>query len=239
MVTSLARSQIARAAFSLKRHLSRQQMGGRRVYDRKLFCVGMNKTGTTSIHRLMRQWHYDVAPQWEGERLFDEAGLHASDMLFAWIKRHEAFQDVPFSCTDLVPELVTRYPDARFILTRRDPEEWFESLRNHHFTLLGLQQDATTNQIASALKICPYIAPGYLGRLVRKLFNIYSDDLLYDRDHHIAQILSHDTAVRAAVPENQLLEVSLIDLQDTSEICSFLGLSNSAVSAVPHVNQRR
>lgn len=239
MVTSLAHRQIARAAISLKRHLKRQQMGGRRVYDQKLFCVGMNKTGTTSIHRLMRQWHYDVAPQWEGERLFDEAGLQASDMLFAWIKRHEAFQDVPFSCTDLVPELVTRYPDARFILTRRDPEEWFESLRNHHFTLLGLEQGATTSQIATALENCPYIAPGYLGRLVRKLFNIYSDDLLYDRDHHIAQILTHDRAVRAAVPKNQLLEVYLTETLNTSKLCDFLGLPATAASPIPHENRRR
>lgn len=231
--------RIRRGAQNVHRNMARYRLGGAGLYQRKIFCVGMNKTGTTSIERLMRQWHYDVAPQWAGERIFDMAGLHLDGTLFDWIDRYEAFQDVPFSFARIVPDLVARYPGARFILTIRNSEEWFASLKNHHFNLLRLPADAPPFRIAAALDACPYISPGYLGRIVRSLFDIPSDKMLYDRDYHITMLAAHDSAVRSAVPPDRLVEVDLAQERNTARLCAALGLPPNAVTRFPHANRRR
>ena len=59
---------------------------------------------------------------------------------------------MPFSWTWLITELIQRYPDARFILSVRDGDDWFESLVNHQFEHLGLPTTASNEAIIERMK---------------------------------------------------------------------------------------
>jgi hypothetical protein len=63
----------------------------------KVFVIGANKTGTTSLHKFLQELGYRVGPQGQFELLpFDYFGGKWSRILNI-IKNYEAFQDVPFS----------------------------------------------------------------------------------------------------------------------------------------------
>lgn len=90
----------------------------------KVFCVGLSKTGTTSLTAALRLLGYD-AVHWYATRhafRYTDTGIAIDRDLF---ERHDAFADTPIA--RIYPELDARYPGARFILTERDPERWLAS----------------------------------------------------------------------------------------------------------------
>lgn len=99
----------------------------------KIFCIGMNKTGTTSLYSLFTAEGYKVAPQ----KCF-ESNLNSYiyqnystfyKMIVSEFSESVFFQDVPFSLPIFYEYLDSQFPDAKFILTVRDSsDEWYESL---------------------------------------------------------------------------------------------------------------
>lgn len=101
----------------------------------RVFGVGFKKTGTTSFSTACSEMGLD---EMSGPRKADllklERGLVSGDRakaeaFFALVDRHECFQDSPFTNAAVVPRLAERYPDARFVLTRRNSTEWVGSAR--------------------------------------------------------------------------------------------------------------
>src|SRR5437016_2770727 len=95
---------------------------------RKVFGIGLNKTGTTTLTECLKQFGYrhlscrrDLLIALREGRLDD---------IFAVIDQYESFEDWPYPL--MYQELHARYPDAFFILTTRtSPKVWIESLKNH------------------------------------------------------------------------------------------------------------
>lgn len=82
--------------------------------ERLVFGVGLPRTGTSSLTVAMARLgytvqHYFTKAQWE--RLIGSV---------------EFASDMPVSAR--VPLLVARYPEAKFILTVRDPDAWLPSI---------------------------------------------------------------------------------------------------------------
>ncbi|WNO54745.1 sulfotransferase family protein [Stakelama saccharophila] len=94
----------------------------------KVFGIGLNKTGTTTLGQCLAQLgyrHMGYRPDLL-RALYD--GRTAE--IFAEIDRYDSFEDWPYPL--MYRELAVRYPDAKFILTvRRDPDVWLKSLRRH------------------------------------------------------------------------------------------------------------
>ncbi|MTI38300.1 sulfotransferase family protein [Fulvivirga lutimaris] len=98
----------------------------------KVFNIGFPKSGTTSFEYAMDILGYKV---YHGNwRL-----KHNDYMLALWIHRDfeeirrmstywEAFADAPWGGTELYKELYQWYPDAKFIYTVRDAEDWYQSI---------------------------------------------------------------------------------------------------------------
>jgi hypothetical protein len=89
------------------------------------FGIGFHKTGTTSL-----------------TEAFNRLGIPAIHHPYAMYAEHrqgktrfDAFGDKKFVSDGIVyliyPELDRAYPDAKFILTRRNPRDWVESVRTH------------------------------------------------------------------------------------------------------------
>jgi hypothetical protein len=96
-----------------------------------VFGIGLNKTGTTSLHAALealgyRSLHY-------GEPGSTEAVTRAvreGQPLLTYLGDHDAFSDIQ-SLAVRFDQLDAQYPGSRFILTTRDLDDWIDSRRRH------------------------------------------------------------------------------------------------------------
>ena len=93
----------------------------------KVFAIGFKKTGTTTIASVFERLglpemprRADVVELWKKNDT--EGVLRAA-------AKHRAFQDAPWCAASppLYRAVASRYPDAKFILTVREPEAWWHS----------------------------------------------------------------------------------------------------------------
>lgn len=129
------------------------------------------------------------------------------DRLFA---RFGSGVDFPVSC--VWRELADHYPEAKVVLTVRDPERWWESTAT---TIYGFRD----------------VFPSWLQRLVpptrqflemneRLVWDGLFDGRLLDRDHAIAVYERHISDVQAALPPERLLTFEVA--QGWAPLCDFL-----------------
>ncbi len=98
--------------------------------NKKIFCIGLPKTGTTSVHYALRKagfkaehFPYMLVNNEKGELV-----LNAGDL-----GNHDAVSDLPVAV--MLDELVKLYPDAYFIYTYRNKKKWLDSCRRHPWPL--------------------------------------------------------------------------------------------------------
>ncbi|MBX2816080.1 MAG: glycosyltransferase family 25 protein, partial [Saprospiraceae bacterium] len=93
---------------------------------RPVFAIGMNKTGTTSLHFALTMLGYNSC-HWESDSFSNE-----TQKLIDKAKRlpFEAYTDVR-SIVENYKELDRQYPEAVFILTFRNEQDWINSRRRH------------------------------------------------------------------------------------------------------------
>jgi hypothetical protein len=94
----------------------------------KVFCVGFQKTGTTSLGMALSYLGYQVCGYYPFRDLarpgqFDENLFKRR--LFEMAETHDAFKDTPWPV--FYKELDERYPNSKFILIVRDTEKWIRS----------------------------------------------------------------------------------------------------------------
>jgi len=109
---------------------------------RKLFFIGFNKCGTTSLHRLMSRSGYSSV-HWElpGGRFIAPTLFWNHQLgrpLLTGMERHDTFSDMYYQteacCLEgnfLFRELHRQYPRALFVLNTRDREKWIQSRIRH------------------------------------------------------------------------------------------------------------
>lgn len=99
----------------------------------KIFCIGFNKTGTTSLSRALCILGYKVNPI--GLFFNRETGLLDSFLdgqlgpVYDIISRYDAFADRPWNHTDYYKQLDARFENSKFILTIRDVHSWVISYK--------------------------------------------------------------------------------------------------------------
>lgn len=102
----------------------------------KVFCVGTNKTGTTSLTVATEKLGFSPVPTDKSYGLYLGAGLnHSKENLKKMFHHFELrgytfdfFRDIPYSLKDTYKWLYEMFPDEFYILTLRDPEAWFDSV---------------------------------------------------------------------------------------------------------------
>lgn len=108
----------------------------------RIFCVSIQRTGTTSVGQFFRDhglrsagWGEDMKNNWstswiEGdfEQIFNSPDFIAAD----------AYEDSPWFLPEFYKMLYHRFPNSKFILFTRNPREWFRSMLAHSGgTVLG------------------------------------------------------------------------------------------------------
>ena len=82
---------------------------------RKVFCIGRNKTGTTSIEAALQGFGLRMGLQARGEMLKGDWAKRDFARIVALCRTADAFQDVPFSNADTFRAVDAAYPGSRFI----------------------------------------------------------------------------------------------------------------------------
>lgn len=95
----------------------------------QLLGVGLSRTGTNSLADALNQLGYRTI-HWAPERLRDVVDGNNQTPDFRRYDDVDAVTDIPAAY--FFRELWRAYPDLRFILTWRDPDEWFQSVRAHY-----------------------------------------------------------------------------------------------------------
>lgn len=200
----------------------------------KIFCIGRNKTGTTSLQKAFYDLGYAVGDQTTAELLCDS---HYFERRFEPIARYcltaQVFQDVPFSYPHLFVYLDQVFPGSKFILSvRDDPEQWYSSITRFHGKNWGTDGAPPT---AEQLKNAPYRRKGFAYNTVK--VHGTTDDAPYDKETMIAHYVGRNRAVLDYFkyrPED-LLDVNLARSGDYARFVEFLGVS-SVHSEFPREN---
>ncbi len=115
-----------------------------------IFCIGHNKTGTTSLAHLLASGGYRMAPQRIGEALLPAWYAGDNHSIIAWIQtsKSQFYQDVPFSYPNTYKWLVEAFPKAYFIHTiRNSAEEWLDSRMRFDKKIVGSEGNPTWKQL--------------------------------------------------------------------------------------------
>jgi len=119
---------------AIQTYHNRKLMRRRVKVRNKVFCVGLNKTGTTSWAEAMRELGYVVGSETKATMFYyDWTSGDYSHVIDYCRTDGEAFQDMPFSLPGTFLELDAAFPDSKFVLTIRDSaEQWYNSLIRFH-----------------------------------------------------------------------------------------------------------
>lgn len=104
----------------------------------RIFCLGSNKTGTTSLERALIQLGFRLIPYDKSYGLYFGGGLkHSREnilRLFNIFEQrkydYDLYSDIPYNLAGSHEILYELFPESYFILTIRNPESWFYSVLN-------------------------------------------------------------------------------------------------------------
>lgn len=144
---------------------------------------------------------------------------------------YQATVDWP-ACT-FYKELMEIYPDAKVLLTVRDPEKWYESAYNTIFPLLYRKRFSCLNLL---FKLFVQKVPLLLQMLNTLIWDGTFHGRFTDKEHAIEVFNQHIEGVKKHVPPERLLIYNV--KEGWEPLCTFLGVEVPQNKPFPHLNDR-
>jgi hypothetical protein len=181
----------------------------------KILGVGLSKTGTTSLHRAMiilgfSSIHYDT------ERLKDVLDGSNPRPDFRRYDDIDAVTDLPTAY--FYDELLIAYPMCNCILTIRNEDDWWESIRYHVNERYAPEGGKRTKLNSQVLNYVYGSAEAH--------------EFLYRKKYR-----EHNERVLAKIPGDRLLVMDLAAGDGWEKLCPFLGVAIPA-ALFPHEHRR-
>ena len=201
----------------------------------KVFCIGRNKTGTTSMNSVLKELGFIVADQHKGELLMNDWKKKDFTRIVQLAKYGgTAFQDYPFSAPETYKALYKAFPDAKFILTVRDNEDvWYNSVTSFHAKIFGNGKvpDMET------LKNANYVYPGWMWEVNQMVYKTPKDDI-YNPEILKNHYLKHNKDVQDFFKDKpgSLLVINLKEPDAMKKVSDFLGIVK-VLAEVPWENK--
>lgn len=95
----------------------------------KVFCIGFQKTGTSSMRDALQQLGYRVVGVFGRDTPLDELRAGFVETGLAIARDYDAVEDMPWPL--MFRELDAAFPGSRFILTLRETDKWYKSIAGH------------------------------------------------------------------------------------------------------------
>jgi hypothetical protein len=197
----------------------------------KVFCIGMNKTGTTSLEKFMELHGYGCGDQVSGELLLTDFASGNFQAIIDFCQTADFFQDLPFSAPNCYKVLRVNYPDAKYILTVRDSAEtWYNSLVRFHEKVFG---HPLTKELLMSVK---YRYEGFAWRTNRAMYQSPEEDP-YNRESLIGTYNTHHSDILNAFENHgNLLVLNVAEPNAVSKLSDFLGME-PLVDEMPWLNK--
>ncbi len=197
----------------------------------KVIGAGLGRTGTLSLKAALEELGFsrcyhmtDVFAHPDHARIWDDAARGQPVDWDALFHGYQATVDWP-GCA-FYETFMTRYPDAKVILSVRDPDRWYDSA---HHTILYAR-----NAFPGWLRI---IAPRmrHFTRMIDRLaWNGLFQGRFEDKAFAIEIFNRHNEQVQRVVPPDRLLVYEI--QQGWEPLCTFLGVPVPAGKSFPHLN---
>ncbi len=200
----------------------------------KVFCIGLNKTGTTSLGKALEDFGFNVANQRTGELLLKDYVRRDFRPILKFCQTANVFQDIPFGTQFLFPILDYEFPNSKFILTIRDNEdEWYKSITEFHASFFG----KPTPPLSEELRNADYCYKGWFWELFQDVFQALEEDP-YNRSNLQRVYLEHIEAVKQYFClKSNLLIINLKEPYSYRKLCSFLD-KKPLYQKFPHISSR-
>lgn len=214
----------------------------------KVFCIGYNKTGTTSIETVFKALGLRIPNQHKQElRIVKQFHEGNFDPLKEFVAQYEAFQDQPFSDDLCFAQVDVLFPKSKFILTVRDPEEWYDSLVRFHVKTFNVEsvKDFTEDFFKDKMI---YLYENYAYENKRRWVTTIENykavarwDLLYDKDLYIKRYSDRNNQIinYFQYRPDDLLVIDIAKEKDISKILDFLGFPQNLNCEMPHQNSSK
>jgi hypothetical protein len=210
----------------------------------RVIGAGLGRTGTLSLKAALEQLgfgtchhmielfqHPEQITYWDAASRGEQV---AWDGLFNSAPGYQAVVDYP-GCR-YYRQLMDHYPDAKVILTVRNPDTWYDSARATIY-------QAGRPRSGDGPQSGPPPFPGD-PQLFMRIFQMIERDIwqgdfggrFEDRDHTIEVYKRHNAAVQEQVPADRLLVYEV--KQGWEPLCRFLGVPVPEGTPFPRLNDR-
>ena len=182
----------------------------------KVIGAGLGRTGTLSLKLALEA--LGIGRCYHMIEVFgipDAPGLwiRAADGEEVWDSIFDGFSaTVDYPSAPFYESLARYYPQAKVILTVRDPDRWFESTQNTIFKDIEQMFENSTDPRA---------------QMIRRIVVGDFDGRIHDRDHATQVFRAHNERVKNAIPAERLLVYEVSEGWDP--LCRFLGLPVPAI----------
>jgi hypothetical protein len=201
----------------------------------KVFCIGLNKTGTTSLEKALGDLGYRMGSVPYGERLLKNYLARDFSPIIEFCKTADAFQDIPFSLPYTYVLLDHYFKNAKFILSIRDtPEQWYRSLVTFHSNAFFAGKRPTEEMLREeTYRYKGFMWDGQYG--VIPALRSKADP--YDMQSHLDFYNAHNESVRVYFNgKANMLELNLAQPGSYLKMCEFLG-KQSVTDSFPWLNR--
>src|SRR5512133_1651683 len=194
----------------------------------KLIGAGFGRTGTMSLKSALEQlgygpcYHMKITLKRYHHMRFFMRAWHKKDVNWEkFFRRYNSVVDWP-TCS-FYKDLMNVYPDARILLNVREPEQWYDSMKETIYTIVPA-------------------FPWWFPRIMRTMHDeiIWNGNLkgvFEDREKAIEVYREYMEEVKKTVPADRLLVYNV--KEGWKPLCDFLGVPVPEGKAFPHINERK
>jgi hypothetical protein len=208
----------------------------------KVIGAGFGRTGTLSLKEALNQLGfgpcYHMTEVFSHPEHIDLWEAAAKGEPIDWndiFADYRATVDWP-SCT-FYKELMAAYPNAKVLLTVRDPENWYESVNS---TIYGVSRRSPRSPFVAVISFAMRkFVPEMRKRLHMLNAIIWKGTFggkFEDKDYAIMLFKRHIELVKQYVPPEKLLVYNV--KEGWEPLCAFLGVAVPQAEPFPHVNVR-
>jgi hypothetical protein len=197
----------------------------------KVIGAGLGRTGTLSLKAALEELGFskcyhmtEVLARPGDAQVWDAAARGEPVDWEALFRGYQATVDWP-GC-NFYREFLKLYPEAKVILTVRDPERWYDSARRTIYHVRSTFPGWVTPFVPRIRHL--------LRMLDRLIWDGTFDGRFEDRNHAIDVFNRHNTEARRSVPPDRLLVYEV--REGWGPLCSFLGVPVPEGRPFPHLN---
>jgi hypothetical protein len=217
------------------RAVRREQRGA--AVGLEVIGAGFGRTGTMSLKVALEELGF--GPCYHMSEVFEnpehvEGWEAAREGRANWEEHFRGYRaTVDWPGAAFYEELMERYPEAKVILTVRDPERWYESVRG---TIYNVQNVASSPIFSLAALLVPRMR--HMRRVARMASDLVWGDVFdgrfEDRVYAIGVFERWNERVKRRVPAERLLVYEVVE--GWEPLCGFLGVRVPEGKPFPHLN---